>query len=168
VNKRYIGPIVYLVLVSLTTTVAFSFSIAERDVSWVSEAENWIRKENWEPDREYIPMMSVAFFLIENGEEQFFRLYSHQEFSSYMRGLVNDVDKRIEYISREFLMDKILAKDRVLELVGRFPFDFGFFNKYGAAYFILEDNLDMNLEGTIIIFDIKGRYGVWEITNWFL
>jgi hypothetical protein len=167
VNKRYVDPIVYLVLVSLTATMAFNFSIAERDVSWVSEVENWIRKENWEPDREYIPMMINAFFLIENGKEQFFRLYSHQEFSSYIKGLVNDVDKRVEYISREFLMNEILAKDRVLELVGRFPFDFGLLNKYGAAYFILEDNLAMNLEGTIIIFDVKGRYGVWEITNWF-
>lgn len=167
-NKRHIGPIVYLVLVSLTATLAFSFSIAERDISWISEVENWIRKENWEPDREYIPLMLDAFFLFENGEEQFFRLYSHQEFSSYIRGLVNDVDRRIDYISREFLTDEVLAKDKVLELVGRFPFDFGFLNKYGAAYFILEDNLDMNLEGTIIIFDIKGRLGIWEITNWFL
>jgi len=164
---RYVGPILYLVLVSLAATVTFSFSIAERDVSWVVEVENWIRKENWEPDREYIPMMLNAFFLIENGKEQFFRLYSHQEFSSYIRGLVNGVDKRVEYVSMEVLMDKILAKDKVLELVGRFPFDFGLLNKYGAAYFILEDNSDMNLEGTIIIVDIKGRYGVWEITNWF-
>ena len=167
-NKQNIGPIAYLVIITLTTTLAFSYSIAERDISWISQVENWIKEENWEPDREHIPMMLSAYFLIENGEEEFFRLYSHQEFSSYVRGLVNDVDKRVEYISREFLMDEILAKDRVLKLVGRFPFDFGLLNKYGAAYFILEDNLDMNLKGTIIILDIKGRLGVWEITNWFL
>jgi len=168
VNKQYIGPIVYLILISLTTTFAISFSIATRDVSWINEVENWIRKENWEPDREYIPLMITAFFLYENGEEQFFLLHSHNSFSAYIRGLVNDVDRRIDYISREYLVDEILVKDKVLELVLRFPLDFGLFRKYGGAYFILEDKLDMNLQGTIIIYDMHGRYAVWEITDWFL
>ena len=167
-NKRYIGPIVYLVIVTLTTTLAISFSIAERDVSWISEVENWIEKENWEPDREYIPLMLGAFFLYENGEEQFFRLYSHNSFSVYIRGLVSDADRKVDSISRDLLIDEILAKDKVLQYLLRFPIDFGLFRKYGSAYFILEDKLDMNLEGTIIIHDTQGRYTIWEITYWFL
>ena len=166
-NKPYIGPIVYLILISLTTTFAISFSIATRDVSWINEVENWIRKENWEPDREYIPLMTSAFFLYENGEEQFFRLYSHKSFSAYIRGLVNDVDRIVDYTSRNFLADEILVKNKVLELVLRFPLDFSLFRKYGSAYFILEDKLNMNLEGTIIIHDTQDRYTIWEITNWF-
>ena len=157
-----------MVIVTLATTLAVSYSIAERDISWISQVENWIKEENREPDREYIPMMLSAFFLYTNGEKQFFRLYSHHNFSSYIRGLVNDVDRRIDYLSMQFFLDEILTKNKVLEFTGRFPFDFGLLNKYRAAFFILEDNLDMNLEGTIIIFDIKGRLGVWEITKWFL
>jgi len=65
-------------------------------------------------------------------------------------------------------LDEILAKDKVMAYLLRIPIDFGLFNEYGITYFILEDKLDMNLEGTIIIFDTKGRLGVWEITNWFL
>jgi hypothetical protein len=156
-----------LVLVSLTTTLAVNFSIAERDVSWINEIEDWIKEENWIPDREYVPAMMSSFFLYENGEEQFFLLNSHQEFWPYIEGLVNDIDRRIRYIPREFL-DEILAKDKVMAYLLRFPLDFRLFNEYGIAYFILEDKSDMNLEGTIIIRDTQGRLGVWEITNWFL
>jgi hypothetical protein len=145
-----------------------SFSIAERDVSWIGEVENWIKEENWEPDREYIPLMPRAFFLYENGGEQFFYLYSHQEFSSYIRGLTNDLDRQVGSISREIMMDEILAKDKVLLSLLRHPSDFGLFNEYWGAYFILDDKLDMNLEGTVIIGDIKMRYTVWDITDWFL
>lgn len=80
---------------------------------------------------------------------------------------MNDVDRMLDYVSREFL-EKILAEDRVLEFVLRFPVEFGFFNKFGAAYFVLEDQLDLNLEGTIIVYDTSGRYSVWEIADWFL
>ncbi|MCW4055063.1 MAG: hypothetical protein NWE84_09150 [Candidatus Bathyarchaeota archaeon] len=68
-NKRHIGLIVYLVSVSLTATVAFSFSIAERDVFWIGEVENWIRRENWEPDREYVPSIFATFFLFDINQE---------------------------------------------------------------------------------------------------
>lgn len=167
VNKRHIGPVIFIAMIMFTTFFAISFSFAPRDISWIGQVENWIKRENWEPDREYIPLMLDAFFLYENGEEQFFRLYAHNNFSAYIRGLVNDVDRRLDYVSREFF-DEILAEDRVLELVLRFPVEFGFFNKFGAAFFVLEDKLDLDLEGTIVVYDTSGRYSVWEIADWFL
>jgi len=168
VNKRYIGPIIFIAIITFTTFFAISFSFAPRDISWIGQVEDWIREENWEPDREYIPLMLDAFFLYENGEEQFFRLYSHNDFSAYIRGLVNDVDRIVDYTSRDFLVDEILVKNKVLELVLRFPLNFGLFRKYGSAYFILEDKLNMDLEGTIIIHDTQDRYTIWEIADWFL
>ena len=166
-NKRYIGPIVYLIVVSLTTTLAVSRFLAERDVSWIDEIEERIKEENWVPDSEYVPAMMSSFFLYENGEEQFFLLNSHQEFWPYIERLINEVDLLIRYIPNENL-EEILAKDKVMAYLPRFPIKFGLFNKYGIAYFILEDKSDMNIEGTIIIFDTQGKLGIWEITNWFL
>ena len=174
-NKQYIGPIVYLILVSLTTTLAFSFSIAPRDVSWISEVESWIRRENWEPDREYIPLMLDAFFLYENGEEEFFYLYVHHDFVSYMKGLTGKVNRKLESsISKEYV-DEILTSDKVLTFVHRFPEGFGLFGLYGSfevAYFILDDKARKNLEGTIIMQDRRAgeysHYSVWEIADWIL
>ena len=102
-NKRYIGPIVYLIVVSLTTTLAVSRFLAERDVSWIDEIEERIKEENWVPDSEYVPAMMSSFFLYENGEEQFFLLNSHQEFWPYIERLINEVDRLIRYIPNENL-----------------------------------------------------------------
>ena len=113
VNKRYIGPIVYLIVVSLTTTLAVSRFLAERDVSWIDEIEERIKEENWVPDSEYVPAMMSSFFLYENGEEQFFLLNSHQEFWPYIERLINEVDRLIRYIPNENL-EEILAKDKVI------------------------------------------------------
>jgi len=173
VNKRYIGPVVYLVLVSLTATLAFSFSIAPRDVSWTGEVKDWIGRENWIPDREYIPLSYASFFLYENGEEQFFVLNSQKEFSSYMDALLGRfVTKTRSSISKESL-DEILAMDKVLVYAHRFPESFGPLGLSGSfevGYFILEDKLEEGLEGTIIMQDRRAgeysHYSVWQITDW--
>ena len=174
-NKQHIGPIVYLILVSLTTTLAFSFSIAPRDASWINEVENRIRRENWEPNREYIPLMSDSFFLYENGEEEYFYLYSHQDFVSYMKGLTGKINRKLESSTSKEYMDEILTSDRVLAFVHRFPEGFGFLGLYGSfevAYFILEDKIRENVEGTIIMQDRRAgeysHYSVWEIADWIL
>jgi len=173
VNKRHIGPIVYLVIVTLTASVAFSISIAPKDISWIDEVENWIKKENWIPDVQYHPISYASFFLYENGEEQFFVLNSQKEFASYMDALLGRFVAKINSsISRESL-DEILSMDRVLVYGHRFPESFGPLGLSGSfevGYFILEDKLGEGLEGTIIMQDRRAgeysHYSVWQITDW--
>jgi len=172
VLKRYGGALIFITVLSLVTVLIIGFHFAIRDVTWIGEVENYIKKENWEPDKEYIPLMDWAFFLHENGEEQYFYLYSQSEFESYINGLMNRVDRQVrESISYEFL-NEILATDKVLLLVHRFPSKLMGIN-YDRAYFVLEDKLGTGLEGTIIIREQHmekpyDRYSVWEVTNWFL
>ena len=174
VNKRHIGPIVYLVIVSLTASVAFSISIAPKDISWINEVENWIKKENWIPDVQYHPISYASFFLYENGEEQFFVLTSQKEFVSYMDALVGRfLTKTNSSISKAYL-DEILSTDKVLCYAHRFPARFGPFGLSGSfevGYFILEDKLGEGLEGKIIMQDRRAgeysNYSVWQITDWF-
>jgi hypothetical protein len=171
VNKRYIGPIVYVALVSLTATMAFSFSIAPRYVSWIETVENFIREE-WKSNATYWGLED-GFFLHEHGKEQFFALLSSQrEFISYMKGLTSKINKQLNSsVSKEYV-DEILATDKVLQFVHRFPEGFGLFGLYGSsevAYFILEDKLGKNIEGTIIMRDRcveYSHYSVWQITDW--
>ena len=175
VLKRYGGALIFITVLSLTSVLIIGFHFASRDVTWIGEVENYIKKENWEPDKEYIPLMDWAFFLHENGEEQYFYLYSQSEFIAYIKGLMNRVDKQIRSSIPKVSVDEILAEDRVMALVHRFPEGFGNFGLLGSsevAYFILEDKFGKGLEGTIIMQDRRAgeysHYSVWQITDWVL
>jgi hypothetical protein len=173
VNKRYIGPIIFIAIITSTALLTISYSIAPRDISWISKVENWIKEENWEPDVQYEPISYASFFLYENGEEQFFGLTSQKEFASYMDGLLGSfVTKTRNSISKESV-DEILAVDKVLSYVHRFPASFGPLGLSGSfevAYFILEDKLGEELEGKIVMQDRRtgeySHYSVWQITDW--
>jgi hypothetical protein len=170
-NKHHVSVIIYLAMVLLTPILLIS--AASKDVSWISEVENYIKKENWIPNEEYAPLAYASFFLYENGEEQFFLLSSQREFISYMDALAGRVTVQTRSsISREFV-DEILAADRVLSYVHRFPEGFGPLGLCGSfevAYFILEDKLWEDLEGKIIMQDRRAgeysHYSVWQIPNW--
>ena len=172
-NKGYIGPLIFITIVAFTAFLTISFSIAPRDVSWINEVENWIRRENWELGREHDPIMLDSFFLCENGEEEFFYLYSQNEFVFYIDDLTDDIDRMIiESISKEKL-DEILATNKVLIQNSRMPENYFTFGKYWNGYFILEDHLGMGLEGAIILQHWSPElsdtyYDVWEIKDWIL
>jgi hypothetical protein len=166
VGKGFTAVVVfYVASILFTSLVIAGYATSVRDFSWVSEVENYIKKENWEPDKEYVPLMLAAFFINENGEEQFFELRSGHEFYTYIEGLLKNIDRQVTSISKERL-DELFSADRILELVYRFPFQLGLFRpSFGAAYFVLEDKLLTGLEGTIILFETNRRLSVWQITN---
>jgi len=149
-----------------------------RDVSWIDEVEDLIKKENWVPNSEYIPMQDWAFFIYENGERQYFYLKSNDEFISHINSVMNRIDRQIEESISDEFFDEILATDKVLAVVHRFstktsswraPNDFGMNIDYRKAYFVLEDKLGADLEGTIIVREQSMgeedyRYSVWQIS----
>jgi hypothetical protein len=182
VNKDYAGALVYVAVVLCAVVLIANYSTSTRDVSWIDEVENFIQKENWELDREYVPLMDWAFFLHENGTEQYFFLESQSEFISYINGVMDRIDRQVkESISEEFLED-ILAADKVVKVVHRFstksslwraPNNFGMNVDYDRAYFVLEDKLGTGLEGTIIVRehnfgDSYYKYSVWQTSKGFL
>ncbi|MCW3996981.1 MAG: hypothetical protein NWF10_00190 [Candidatus Bathyarchaeota archaeon] len=164
------GAVIFLACVVLATLLSVSYSIAGREVSWIPIVEENIKKENWLPDVKYEPIASKSFFLYENGEEQFFILESRREFTSNIEGLLTSVDRKLDYVISRDHFDRILAKDRVVGFVLRFPNNYGLLFDVGNAYFVLEDVLGEDLEGTILVrrFDssrMDWDYIVWEITT---
>ncbi len=93
------GAIIFLVAVILTTLLSTLYVNAGRDVSWIPIVEEYVKEENWLPNREYEPIAFESFFLYENGEEHFFRLDSHNEFVSYVKGLLISADRKLDYIN---------------------------------------------------------------------
>ena len=175
-NKIYAGFIVCASLVIFGSLLIANYNMGTRDVSWINEVEDLIKKENWEPDSEYIPMQDWAFFIYENGEGQYFLLKSNEEFISHINNLMNRIDSQIEESISDEFFDEILATDKVLAVVHRFstksslwsaPNNFGMNIDYNKAYFVLEDKLGADLEGTIIVreeMEENNRYSVWQIS----
>ena len=165
----------YVASVLFTSIMIIGYATAVKDVSWIGKVENFIKKENWEPDREYIPLSDCSFFLYENGEEEYFYLNSQSEFINYIKGLMGRVDKQVRSSIPRDTVDEILSKDRVMVLVHRFPTGFGILGILGrseVAYLILEDRFGEGREGTIIMQDYRAgeysHYSIWQITDHFL
>lgn len=161
---------IFLVAVVLTTLLSALYVNAGRDVSWILTVEEYIEEENWLPDREYEPIAFKSFFLYENGEEHFFRLDSHNEFVSYVEGLLISTDRKLGYTISRDQFDGILAEDKVVGFVLRFQSNYGLLLNVEKAYFVLEDVLGEDLKGTILIrrFDslrMDWWFTVWEITD---
>ncbi len=173
-NRGYIGLIVYLAFVLCAPVLIAYYYLAPRDVSWIGPVEDFIRKD-WEPNATYYGLED-GFFLYENGEEQFFFLNDSQgEFISYMKGLTGKVDRQLKSSISKESVDEILATDKILAFVHRFPEGFGDRGLYGkaeVAYFILADKIGTGMEGGIIMQDRRSgessQYSVWQITNWVL
>ena len=164
------GAIIFLVAVILTTLLSTLYVNAGRDVSWIPIVEEYVKEENWLPNREYEPIAFESFFLYENGEEHFFRLDSHNEFVSYVKGLLISADRKLDYIIFRDDLDVMKAENKLLGFVLRFPVSYGFLRDVDKAYFVLDDVLGEGLRGTVLVrvFDssrLDWWFDVWEITN---
>lgn len=177
-NRNNLGALVYVGLVLFAVLLIVNYCFATRDVSWIGEVENFIREENWQPDEEFVPLMDWAFFLHENGTEQYFYLDSHNEFVDYVNGLMNRVDRQVEDSISDKFLDELLAVDKVLVVVHRFstksemwmpPNSFGAVVDYDMLYFVLKENVGTGLEGTVIVREHDGasnyKYSVWQISE---
>ena len=161
---------IFLVAVVVTTLLSTLYVNAGRDVSWIPTIEEYIKKENWLPDREYVPLAFESFFLYENGEGHFFRLDSHNEFASYVKDLLISADRKLDYTLTKDHLDDMKAEDKLLGLILRFPVSYGFLRDFDKAYFVLDDVLGEGLRGTVLVrvFDssrLDWWFDVWEITD---
>ena len=176
-NNDKAGVVIYLALILCAIVLVANYFTATRDISWIGEVEDFIKKEDWVPDSEYVPMQDWAFFLYENETEQYFYLTNQKEFISYINIILNRINRQVEDSISEDLLDEILATGKVLELVHRFPTnsfgwiptnEFDWKIDYRIAYFVLDDNLDTGLKGTMIVRETNSKISVWQITTSFL
>lgn len=160
------GAVIFLAVIVLTTLVSASYSFAGRDVSWISTVEEYIIEENWIPDREYVPLAFESFFLYENGEDQFFILESHNEFISYVEGLLISADRKLDYTISRDQLEEIKTEDKLLGFILRFPKNYGLLFDVEKAYFVLDDVLGEDLKGTILIRVVDPLTGDWKFNVW--
>jgi len=172
--------LITLILVAASLTVYFSLylkaytltglPITERDTSWISKVNSLLEESKPYPD-EYTkpPIIWFHIYLYENGTEQLVDAgEADNEFVVYLQDLLLRVDgQRNISITQEFV-NKVLATNKVLMLTERMYHDFHLWKNFGRALFVLEDNLNEDLEGIIIVREtIEGnwRWSRWEITK---
>ena len=168
-NKTYLGVVVYFLLIICAGVLIAEYVTATRNISWIGEVEDFIKKEDWVPNSEYIPLQKSAFFLYENGTEQYFYLTNQKEFISYIDNILNKVNRQVEESISQDLLEELLSTGKVLELVHRFSTkSFGLILTYRIAYFVLDDKSNSDFEGTIITREENSKtskISVWQITK---
>ena len=173
-NKTYLGVVVYFLLIICAGVLIAEYVTATRDISWIIEVEDFIKKEDWVSNSKFEPMQDWAFFLYENGTEQYFYLTNQKEFITYINTILNRINRQVEDSISEDLLDEILSTGKVLELVHRFPTnsfgwvptnEFDWKVDYRIAYFVLDGTSVTDLGGTMIVRETNSKISVWQITK---
>jgi hypothetical protein len=137
---------VYSLVVVVAVVLITNHFLATRDVSWIGTIETYLKEETWEPDREFVPLAAWAFFVYENGTEQFFVSKSRLELISVINSLLDKVDSKVQGSISKDLLDDVLSQGKILEIVHRFstrcglwmpPNSFAMKVDYDILYFVL-------------------------------
>ncbi len=137
---------------------------AQIDTSWTETVK--IRLQNYQSYPESVaqssPDVTISYcnvFVAENGTEQLIYYGNGNELSSYLGELLKDATLQKGTASEE-LVNRVLENDTVVILTYRASV-LHLMNpdaKYYKAYFILQDNLNEGLKGTIIANEINSDH----------
>ena len=169
--------IISVVLVGAIFVAFFGFDLSDggRDTSWISDVENFIDEvrpsepvESWG-----MGLFGYYFTLLDYGGTEL--LYhvtdehnTNDSFVLYLQNLIYKANNVLNSSVDEEFAEEIFLNNRVLkvnfgtnfeETVGQET------SKFTYAWFILEDNLNKNLKGTIIIKQDTHPEGT-SIRNW--
>ena len=173
----FVGLIFIVVLVGAIFVAFFGFNLSDggRDTSWISDVENFIDDVRPSDPIESFGMGLYGYYftLRNNGEVEL--LYhvmdehnTNDSFVLYLQNLIYKANNVLNSSVGEEFREEIFRNNRVLnvnfgtnfeETVGQETSTFTY------AWFILEDNLNKNLKGTIIIKQDTHPEGT-SIRNW--
>ena len=155
-------------MLAFGTIVLMFFRCEERDISWIDDVTVFIEELKPSEPIESCYVSMYQFYLYENGNKQIIFCSSNKSdiFVDYVRGLLNKVNRIVNGSVTTNFLDEVLESNKVLEVFFRQGNDFSSVKKVISAYFILEDNTNKNLQGTIIIHSYvtkEGEYSLREI-----
>jgi uncharacterized protein (UPF0333 family) len=155
------------IVVSLVAIVGYYWvsQSAKVDASWIATIDEMLEnaKTYLNSNDPGVLMSYCRIYLYEGGTKHLVYYGNPNSFGSYLTGLLKQVNAQKQaIISREYL-DNVTASNKVVMINYRttlIPTS----QKFYAGYFILEDNLNEELTGTIIIQQDNG-YSLWAITR---
>ena len=162
--------------VGVLVVLSFTFSFlgyywylhSQVDLSWIEPANNLLRNYKAYPNEtQYtnpeVTLSARNMYLVENGSEQLIYYGNGDTLSLYLGDLLKEANMQKGPVSEDYL-SKVLANDKVVTLRYRSSIlhIIDSETKYYTGYFILEDNLNDSLKGTIIAREIAVSLVLWK------
>ena len=173
-KKKLLISIIIAIIVVSALTVGFSLNNKQKDESWVGSVTQTLGNYSLYPNgtEQSNPAILASYcrvYLYENGSSglvEFGDLNSNQTLSVYLNNLLTKVNSKLNPISADSL-NRILTSDKVLEIIYRGATQqFGGQQKFQVGYFVLSDNLNEGLTGTVITQEVGSQsLSVWEIAK---
>jgi hypothetical protein len=168
--------IVTILVISILATGYYwnSLNSKQKDASWVGTINQMLENYSSYPNstEQNNPNVLASYcrvYLFENKTSdlvEFGDLNSNQMLSVYLNNLLTKVNTQINTISADSL-NKTLTNDKVVEIIYRgATHQFGGQQKFQVGYFILSDDLNEGLTGTVITQEVGSQsLSVWEIAK---
>jgi len=180
--KRLILALFILVSVSIPLLIGFYWinrpkgyieKPTEVDTSWVGKVNDSLKEAGTYPlnNNSYYLLAFTRVLLYENGTEQLVNVTGESsessEFIAYLENLLSQVNAlKNASVTREFA-EKVVGTDKVVMMSYRFPETFRLWDNLDSACFILEDKLNEDLAGSILVREVneEDQFSIWAIAK---
>jgi hypothetical protein len=161
--------IIVLIIVTLgISIIAGTFWVSQQhdelDTSWIDTVTQFLEeaKPYPNPDGGYYLLSRVQIYLYENGTDQLVLFTGESDFTVYLENLMRRASRQKNAPVSKAFIDEVLNTDKVLSFDLRFYHNFHVWENFESALFVLEDNLDQGLEGTIYVKQNIGGQHQWS------
>jgi len=176
-KKTFMATIIIIVLAVSSLAVGYYFldqsskQVYFVDISWIAQVNQFLMiakpYPQWKDD---YTLSAYTINLYENGTRTFVNASNGNEFTSYLLGLFLQVNRKLDdsvtdsYVTRMLEADKVVyLRSRLGERLVQSEIDIVW-----DIYYVLDDNLNEQLKGTIFIeHDVNGTrmWEKWAITK---
>jgi hypothetical protein len=133
--------------------------------AWVAPVEQMLKEAKPYPTNNSLSHPAnpevLNIYLNQNGTQQLVYYGEGDNFSSYLTGLMEQINVEGTQKVSEVYLGKIMQTDKVVNL----NYNLTMLStekstqKYYSAYFVLEDNLNENLTGAILVRNVDAQFG---------
>ncbi len=146
----------------------------QTDASWVRSLNQMLSKtvpypNGTESSNPNVLLSYCRTYLYENGSSELLEFgdahnNSTNPISTTLNGFLVKANVQLNGSLTSQFVSNVLANDKVVAIVYRYStLQFGGQQRFYIGYFVLQDNLNQGLAGTIITLDVNQTYSLWAI-----
>ncbi len=146
------------------------------DASWVTSLNQTVSNASPYPNDSETsnPNVLISYcrtYLYENGSSELLEFgdaYNNatNPISTTLNSLLLKANLRLNISLTSGFVSSVLANDKLAAIIYRdSTLEFGGQQRFYSGYFVLQDNSNQNLAGTIITLDVNGTYSLWAISK---
>ena len=163
-TKKIIIALILFITILGTSFLFFRFE--EKDTEWVNDINDLIEDKKPFPEEPYPPMAMYQFYY--NGSLIYQTSNSSNDFVVEISDVINRAYWIINSSESRKLLEEVLESSTYLQVLFRFEKHFRIQSNVVNAFFILENNKNPDLQGTVIINSYnsgKEEYSLREVVK---